>query len=35
MPSFNKTFTVEAEAEEELRIALDDEEEMSITVRFI
>ena len=32
MSSFNKTFTVEAE--EEIRIALDDEEEMSITVRY-
>ena len=33
MYSFNKTFTVEAE--EEIRITLDDEEEMSITVRYI
>ena len=30
--SFNKTYTIEAE--EELRIFLGDEEEMSITVRF-
>ena len=32
MSSFNKTYTIEAE--EELRIFLGDEEEMSITVRF-
>ena len=31
MSSFNNIFTVEAE--EEIRIVLDDEEEMSITVR--